>query len=164
MKDGKPLRRTPLKRGESSLRRSPLNRGDGGLKRSKLNQRSKKMDAKYVERREIVEDMLKSYPHCVACEIFHVKDRKPGLSYVRPSQDVHELINRSQGGSIFDSRNLLTLCRAYHSRITINPKEAEGLGLHLESWCNTDLHFNEAKRVRDEWQTGTTTAPYWFSN
>lgn len=164
MKGGKPLRRTPLSRGDSSLKRSPLDRGTGGLKKSRLNQRSKKMDAKYVERRKIVKDMLNSYPHCVACNIFHHKDRKPGVSCIRPTQDVHELINRSQGGSIFDSRNLLTLCRACHSRVTVNPKEAEGLGLHLESWCNTDLHFKEAERVRDAWTTGTATEPYWFSN
>jgi hypothetical protein len=152
MKRGKPLRRTPLKRGDSQLKRSPL------------NNRSKKMSDKYVERRSLVKELLSEQPYCEACLIFAVKDGKPGVVGVNHSMDIHELINRSQGGSILQRTNLLAVCRLCHTRITVSPKEAELLGLHLESWCNTDQHFHEAKRVRNEWKNGTATKPYWFSD
>ena len=152
MKRGKPLRRTPLKRGDSQLKRTPL------------KQRSKKMQDKYIDRRALVIDLLGKHPFCEACVIFAVKDDKNGAVAVNYSMDIHELINRSQGGSILERNNLLAVCRPCHTRITINPKEAELLGLHLESWCNTDQHLDEAKRVRNDWKNGTAPEPYWFSD
>lgn len=163
MQRGKPLKRTPLKRGTGSLKRSPL------------NPRSKRTKEIYVERRAIVEDMLKSFPQCQACVLFYVFDTlhacpphiSPApLGVVRQNKtvDIHELINRSQGGSITDTMNLLAVCRRCHNRITTNPKEAETLGLHLESWCNTVSHFKEAERVRLSWSNGIPTTPNWSND
>jgi len=150
MKRGKPLRRTPLNRGTSQLKRTPL------------KHRSDKMKAKYVERRSIVEEMLAKNPECEACLIFAVYDGKQGAVPVNRTNDIHELVNRSQGGSILEDENLFAVCRPCHTRITIRPKQAEGLGLHLESWCNSKEHFQEAARVRSEWTKGRAAKPYWM--
>lgn len=125
------------------------------------------MKDKYVERRPLVEALLKDYPHCEACLIWASYDfihgKIPSM-FVRQNktQDVHELVNRSQGGSILDRKNLFTICRSCHSRVTVHPKEAEIVGLHLESWCNTESGLAEAARVRAAWKDGTATEPYWI--
>lgn len=160
MKKGKPLRRTPLKRGDSQLKRTPI------------GYRSKKTKEKYVERREIVKDLLSTNPHCDACIIYTVYERLSwsfpvgdATSVIRQNRtvDVHELVNRSQGGSIIDTQNLMAVCRPCHRRITTEPKEAELLGLHLESWCNTSEHLEEAGRIRNAWKKGIATKPSWIS-
>lgn len=134
MKRGKPMKRSPLKRSDSKLHSN-----------KPLRKRSKKTEDKYVHRRQLVKSILESNQECVACIIYTVHDRitydfpvgNP-TRFVRTNKttDVHELVNRSQGGSILDMDNLLAVCRSCHSRITTEPKEAEVLGLHLESWCN----------------------------
>lgn len=156
------------------MRRTPLKRGDSVLKSNKpLRKRSKKTEEKYVERRKIVSQMLEANKECVACKVYHVYDTVVWsfpvghpLSNVRARRtvDIHELVNRSQGGSILDGRNLLAVCRECHTRITTEPKEAERLGLHLESWCSTEEHYKEAERVRNEWQSGKPTKPNWLSD
>lgn len=155
MKRGKPLKRTPLKRGSSQLKRTPLKK------------RSDKMSEKYVGRRSIVQQLLSERPHCEACLVWASYDYQTGNSdsiFVKhnESQDIHEIVNRSQGGSILEYENLLAVCRPCHTRITIRPKQAEALGMHLESWCNLKEHFEEAARVRTEWMNGRATKPYWM--
>jgi len=157
MKRGKPLKRTPLKRGSSQLKRTPLAR------------RSKKTKDLYVERREIVQEMLAAQTNCIACKLWAAFDMHSGnrsniIVNVNKTCDIHELVNRSQGGSITERRNLLAVCRPCHNRITTEPKDAECLGLHLESWCNTSSGFNEAERLRNEWSAGTPAEPSWFQN
>lgn len=163
MKRGKPLKRTPLKRGDSKLQ-----------SKKPLNKRSQKMKDKYVERRKIVSEMLKS-EKCSACVIFHVYDgysRMPdnpsipheprfGVCHVRKTQDVHEIVNRSQGGSILDPDNLLAVCRPCHRRITENPIEAQAVGLHLPRWLNTKAGLSEARRIRITLINGKMTQGFW---
>jgi hypothetical protein len=48
--------------------------------------------------------------------------------------DIHELVRRSQGGSILDEDNLLAVCRPCHRRIGDNPQLAFDLGLARHSW------------------------------
>jgi hypothetical protein len=79
------------------------------------------------------------------------------------SKDIHELVNRSQGGSILANENLLAVCRPCHSRITTEPLISEMLGLHLKSTSNKMSHFLEAERVRNAWKNGTPAEPSWFS-
>lgn len=163
MQRGKPLRRTELKRGDSQL------------KPSALKKRSKKMKDKYVDRRALVAEMLEAQPSCDACIIYYkyilaydqLSNESGETPYTRfltnRTVDIHELVNRSQGGDILQRQNLMAVCRLCHTRITTHPKEAEELGLHLESWCNTTIHFAEAERVRNDWKNGITTKPYWLS-
>ena len=163
MKRGKPLKRTPLNRGSSQLKRTPLNRGESQMKRTPLKARSQKMKDKYVTRREIVKQLLAEEPHCSGCGIWAGFDgnRNPPLLM---SQDVHELINRSQGGSILDRQNLFVLCRPCHRRVTDNPKDAETVGLHLPSWAKEEIHYMEAERVRHSWFIGKPTKPFWMED
>ena len=136
------------------------------MKRSRLNPRSNKRKEEYKLRVPIVKEMLETAGPCDACLIWHAFDMYRGFAataIVSPRRpvDIHELVNRSQGGSILDKDNLLAVCRPCHNRITVSPKIAESLGLHLESWCNSKEHFDEASRVRDEWKHGRPTMPFW---
>lgn len=114
-KPRKPLKRSPLKRSLKPLR-----------------QKSEKRLVADVLRRAFVATMLDKYPHCVACSVFAKHD---GLvTYVRrPSQDIHELVRRSQGGSVIDEDNCIAVCRPCHTRIGNYPQLAFDLGLARRS-------------------------------
>lgn len=107
--------------------RKPLKRG------GYLRKRSKKMEDKYVERRKLVVKILSERPKCEACPIFAKHD---GLATYKlsPSTDVHELVRRSQGGSILDETNVLAVCRKCHNRIGQYPALAFELGLAKHGW------------------------------
>ena len=86
------------------------------MKRSKrLKPRSKKMAAKYVERRKLVEKLLKEHPQCEA----QVPDVCTGKSV-----DLHELLARSQGGSIL-RRVEHHLRRVVHVTIYVHGKRSK---------------------------------------
>jgi len=80
-----------------------------------------------------VKKILGERKWCEACPVFAADDG--AVTYVRkPSQDVHELLRRSQGGSILDEKNLLAVCRPCHDRIGKYPQKAFELGLSIQSW------------------------------
>ena len=93
-----------------------------------MRYRSKKKEAEYRLRRPLVERLLSERPFCEACPVFAQHDGK--ATYVRyRSVDVHELVRRSQGGSILDESNLMCVCRDCHRRIGNYPALAFELGL-----------------------------------
>lgn len=116
-----------MKRGKPTKKRKELKRT------GRLRPRSKKTEDKYVLRRAFVVRILSERPHCEACPKFAAHD---GLvTYKRfPSRDVHELVRRSQGGSILDDDNVLAVCRQCHNRIGNEPNLAIELGLAKKSW------------------------------
>jgi 5-methylcytosine-specific restriction endonuclease McrA len=118
----KPLKRTPIKR--SATKAKP---------RKAIRKRSKKMSDTYVERRKLVEKVLQERPLCEACKIFATHDGKITFNH-HLSRDLHEVIRRSQGGSILDEENILAVCRPCHTRITANPQLAFDLGLAKHGW------------------------------
>lgn len=122
------MKRKPLKRSDKPLKRTPLKSSS-----KKINHRSKKTEEKYKLRRPLVERLLSERPWCEACPVFAAHD---GLvTYQRrPSVDVHELVRRSQGGSILDESNLMCVCRLCHSRIGNEPALAFELGLAKHSY------------------------------
>jgi 5-methylcytosine-specific restriction endonuclease McrA len=98
-----------------------------------MRHRSKKKEIEYRERRPLVERLLTERPWCEACPVFAHHDGR--VTYQRhPSHDVHELIRRSQGGSILDEINLLAVCRPCHRRIGNYPQLAFDLGLSKHGW------------------------------
>lgn len=102
-----------------------------------MRQRSKKKEAEYVERRKIVKQLLEARPFCEACPAFAKYDGK--VTYVRRgSVDIHELVRRSQGGSILDIDNLLAVCRECHNRIGREPQLAFDLNLAKHGWENNN--------------------------
>lgn len=107
-----------------------------GLKRTgRLNPRSSKTKKTYEERRPLVERLLRERPFCEACPVFAEHDKV--VTYIRKkSVDVHELVRRSQGGSILDEANLLAVCRECHRRIGDYPALAFSLGLAKHGWEN----------------------------
>jgi 5-methylcytosine-specific restriction endonuclease McrA len=98
-----------------------------------MRHRSKKKEAEYKLRRPLVEKLLLEKPYCEACPVFAEYDQ---LSVYRrnASVDVHEIVRRSQGGSILDESNLMCVCRPCHSRIGNYPKLAFELGLAKHSY------------------------------
>jgi len=103
------------------------------MKRTPLKKRSKKMAEKYKERIPLVKRLLKERPWCEACPVFAQYDKL--AVYIRkPSQDIHEIIRRSQGGSILEEDNLLAVCRGCHQRIGNHPQLAFELGLAKHGW------------------------------
>jgi 5-methylcytosine-specific restriction endonuclease McrA len=121
MKRKKPLKRTPIKR-------TPMKRSA-----TPIAKRSKKTEKVYVERRKIVAEMLSEFPLCFACPVFAQHDGAVTFIHQK-SVDVHELVRRSQGGSILERDNLVTVCRKCHTRIGNEPALAFSLGLAKHSW------------------------------
>ena len=103
------------------------------LKRTPLNKRSNKTKEIYKERIPLVKKLLQERPWCEACPKFALHDNL-AVYIRRPSQDIHEIVRRSQGGSILDESNLLAVCRPCHQRIGNNPQLAFELGLAKHSW------------------------------
>lgn len=98
-----------------------------------MRYRSKKKEAEYRQRRPLVAKLLSERPYCEACPVFAEYDN--AVVYTRNrSSDIHELIRRSQGGSILDENNLLAVCRPCHTRIGNNPQLAFDLGLAKHGW------------------------------
>lgn len=121
-------RKKPLRQKTELKNKKPLKRAS-----KPIAQRSKKMEATYVERRKFVKKVLTERPLCEACPVFALHDGK--ITYkIKPSTDVHELVRRSQGGSILDEDNVLAVCRPCHTRIGNFPELAFQLGLALHSW------------------------------
>lgn len=113
---------------KTQLKRTPLKRGT-----KQIAKRSKKTEDKYVDRRKVVAQLLFDFPLCFACPVFAKHDGK--IIYVQSkSVDVHEIVRRSQGGSILDLDNLVTVCRMCHIRIGNEPELAFLLGLSKHSW------------------------------
>ena len=129
--------------------------------------RSKTTSEVYKFRRKLVVKILSERRFCEACMVwagFDIFNNKLETAIVNHQQatDVHEIINRSQNGSILDEKNLLAVCRTCHNRITVNPKDSEVLGLHLEGWCTDVKFFEEAARLRSCWSKGIQAKPFWF--
>lgn len=98
-----------------------------------MRHRSKKKEAEYKLRRPLVARLLEERPLCEACPVFAQHDEL--ITYRRNvGQDVHELVRRSQGGSILDEKNLMVVCRSCHQRIGNNPQLAFDLGLAKHGW------------------------------
>lgn len=98
-----------------------------------MRHRSKKKEAEYRLRRPLVEKLLSERPWCEACSVFANYDG--ALTYKQnQSVDIHEVVRRSQGGSILDENNLLAVCRKCHQRIGNYPALAFELGLAKHAW------------------------------
>jgi 5-methylcytosine-specific restriction endonuclease McrA len=98
-----------------------------------MRRRSAKKEAEYRLRRPLVARLLEERPWCEACPVFAEHDAVVTYSR-RPSQDIHEIVRRSQGGSILDEKNLLAVCRPCHTRIGNYPQLAFDLGLARRGW------------------------------
>lgn len=98
-----------------------------------MRKRSAKKEAEYKLRRPLVQRLLAERPYCEACPVFAAHDGKTMYRRQR-SMDIHEIIRRSQGGSILDEENLLAVCRPCHQRIGNHPALAFELGLAKRGW------------------------------
>ncbi len=98
-----------------------------------MRYRSRKKEEEYKIRRPLVARLLTEKPLCEACPVFAEYDEKT-IYRRNKSSDIHEIIRRSQGGSILDEKNLLAVCRPCHNRIGNNPQLAFDLGLAKHGW------------------------------
>jgi hypothetical protein len=78
------------------------------------------MSKTYIQRRKLVSTLLTQFPRCQA----HIEGTCTGSS-----DDVHELLPRSAGGSILDRDNCICVCRLCHGWIHNHTVEAMKLGL-----------------------------------
>ncbi len=120
-----------MKRSPMPQRTQPLHRvvsmrpSDDARRRGWLRAASAKRQAVNRERREVIEALLAERgPGCEA--------RLVGCD--GRAVDCHELLRRSQGGSLTDPSNLLLLCRSCHSWATEHPADAVTAGLSRWSW------------------------------
>lgn len=103
------------------------------IRKNKPRKQNKKKEEAQAERRKFVALILKERPLCQACKPFAAHDNK--VTYNQHlSRDVHELVRRSQGGSIVDADNVLAVCRPCHVRIGNYPQLAFDLGLAKHGW------------------------------
>lgn len=98
-----------------------------------MRYRSKKKEEEYKLRRPLVKRLLEERPWCEACPVFAAHDERHVYRRNR-SEDIHEMIRRSQGGSILNESNLLAVCRPCHQRIGNHPALAFDLGLAKHGW------------------------------
>jgi 5-methylcytosine-specific restriction endonuclease McrA len=98
-----------------------------------VRHRSKKKEAEYRLRRPLVAKLLEEHPWCEACVKFAEHDEVKTYQRNR-SADIHEIVRRSQGGSILDEENLMAVCRPCHTRIGNYPQLAFDLGLAKHGW------------------------------
>lgn len=98
-----------------------------------MRKRSAKKEAEYKLRRPLVQRLLTERPYCEACPIFATHDGKT-MYRRQQSVDIHEIVRRSQGGSILDEANLMAVCRPCHQRIGNHPALAFELGLAKHGW------------------------------
>jgi hypothetical protein len=98
-----------------------------------MKRRSAKKEAEYRLRRVLVARMLEERPLCEACPVYAKHDELVFYQRKR-SVDLHELVRRSQGGSILDEDNIICVCRDCHRRIGNYPQEAFDLGLAKHGW------------------------------
>jgi 5-methylcytosine-specific restriction endonuclease McrA len=83
---------------------------------------SRKRARRVKERRSLVEQILSDYPICQRCG-------------TNPSDDVHEVIRRSQwADGIYVADNLRALCRRCHRWVTEHPQAAHDEGWSAWSW------------------------------
>jgi hypothetical protein len=156
------MKRTELKRGTSQLKPSKLKRGTSRLQAKKpMPWRSEKAKAKYVERRSLVERLLKDRPWCEACPAYAFEDEM-NSARIRASEHLHEIVNRSQGGDILDESIILVVCPRCHARIGDDALEAEKLGLHLRGIHYDEEHVAEACRVRESLSDGKYAMPFYW--
>lgn len=109
LKRKKPLKRTPLKRGDNELKRTPLKRGDSQLKRSKMKKKKPRVNRNFPpEWRDVLMEKFKGL--CQECG--------------RPfdSAHPHHKKYKSQGGS-GDLSNAAWLCQKCHTNTHIPPDE-----------------------------------------
>lgn len=114
-------------------RKKPLQSKTRLKTKKQLAKRSKKTEDLYVLRREFVKRILTERPLCEACRAFAAHENKVTFNH-HMSRDVHEIIRRSQGGSILDEKNVLAVCRPCHMKIGNNPQLAFDLGLAKHGW------------------------------
>jgi hypothetical protein len=98
-----------------------------------VRHRSQKKEAEYLLRRPLVKKLLSERPWCEACPVFAQHDGDAVYNR-RRSVDLHEVVRRSQGGSILDENNILCVCRECHRRIGNGPRLAFDLGLAKHGW------------------------------
>jgi hypothetical protein len=114
VKCGKPLRRTPLRRGTSTL------------KRTRLRPRSERGWQRQAERQR---NMILAYGYVPDCEGRGILPVCPpaNATYRHVADDAHEPAKRSQGADPTDPAQAIPVCRDGHDWIHDHPAQASQL-------------------------------------
>ena len=111
-------RMMPMGFNSTLTRKTPMRRGNAFLARTPLRKVSTKRAAQAGGRKACIAAVRE---RCGGrCEF-------PGCHSAM--QDGHEILARSQGGSIVDPANVIGLCRPHHNWVTENMNKAREMGL-----------------------------------
>jgi len=114
------MKRTPMPpRAKPLPRTSPTQGRTKGLRRTAIRPMSAKRRAENVVRRAVKERLVEERGG--SCQL-----RGPDCDGL--AVDAHEVVRRSQGGSITDADNILLVCRPCHERIDTHPEWAVDVG------------------------------------
>ena len=113
-----------MKRGGTIERAVGLRRGGQLARTGRLSPRSRKTQATYRSRADLVAALLETKPWC---EIRWDDDCESR------STDVHEPEMRSRGADILNEDGCVTACRHCHNKVHANPAEATGRGWMIPS-------------------------------
>lgn len=102
------------------MKKTPL------VRKTPLRAVSKKRSAGRGLRKKVREEVLDRDKFACQANIYGLCSRH--------ATDVHEILTRGRGGSIYDVGNCLSLCRSCHSFITEHPAWAEEHGFMLPAW------------------------------
>jgi len=114
----------PLKRRARLQAKTGLTQGSTLQRSGRLRPRSKKTEARYVTRRQVVAGVLAAFPWC---QIRWDRDCEGR------SVDVHEPRKRSHGADICDPAECVATCRHCHNQVHGHPAEAEARGWLIRS-------------------------------
>jgi len=165
------MKRTPLKRGTYKLKRSELKSKSRLQSKKPLPFRSEKTKAKYVERRALVERVLRDRPLCEACSayamcenMFRSDIQGVPTHTIYPSSQLHEIVLRSQSGDILDERIIISICDTCHKKVGDDPGVAYLMGLYLKSYQYDDEHVAEACKTLESLRDGIIYTPFYVED
>lgn len=108
----------------------------GPIKRkSPMKRQSAKTRSATPARRSFVAEQLADRPYCEAGVLIEDDRHECGMH----STEIHEPLRRSQGGSITDVENSVSICRACHRWVHDHPRLSYDLGLLVRSTDGTDV-------------------------
>lgn len=115
------------------MKRAPLKRGDKPMARSAINPVSAKRITKNRERRAMMEETFGPRDRWT-CSIAGTFLERGIMGPCYGPINGHEIVKRSQGGSITDPSNILLLCSRHNDWVEAFPTEAHRLGLMKHNW------------------------------
>lgn len=103
------------------------------MKRTRLNPISKRRQRLNAERKVVLEEHF-GPRDTWQCWVHFVPAYTAIMGGCYGEVNAHEIVKRSQGGSLVDTENILLLCNLHNSWVENYPDTAHKLGLMKHAW------------------------------